>query len=114
MNDILLPSSIAKLSSLCCGCARDESTWGTILAELERCERKEYLADDGWPQSLCDWAGATEHGTSVRAAWLTKEGIVALAFLREHGISWRGPCGDGPLFVDKDGTAHGSKVDKAT
>ena len=104
MPDKPLPDAMMGLANLVCGCATPESTWGEILSELERLEREEYR-DDGLAAHIVDHLRLSEHGTSVRGGWLTEDGAVALAFLREHGIDWSADKG---FFVDSDGVSHGS------
>lgn len=83
-----LPEGIARVARMFCGCCTVENTWDQILAELERCERSEYTADDDLAAAICDHCGLTEHGTSIRGAWLTDSGQAALVFLRQHGIGF--------------------------
>ncbi|HEX9640697.1 MAG TPA: hypothetical protein VGB13_05230 [Candidatus Krumholzibacteria bacterium] len=99
-----LPAGMKLLSLAICGCCTEESTWGLILAELERLERVEYKRDDDLAAVVVDHCGLSEHGVSIRGGWLTDRGKEALAFLREYGIDWR----DKGLFVDDEGVHHGS------
>lgn len=97
-----LPASMSLLYDFFCGCNTRENTYGAILAELERCERGEYQANDGLAAAIVDKLRLSEHGTSIRGSWLTEDGRVALAFLREHGAcwddkEWEHPDGDGSL-----------------
>lgn len=98
-----LPDSILPFANMFCGCATTENTWGAVLAELDRLERKEYLEDDGLAQALCDHVGLSEHGTAIRGGWLTDKGVEALAFLRKWGIDWE----DKAHFVASDGVHYG-------
>lgn len=98
-----LPDSIKPLSEVICACCTVETTWGVILAELERCERREYQENDGLAAVFCDMHGLTEHGTAIRGSWLTEKGVEALAFLRQWGADWRNKA----HFVDSEGVHHG-------
>lgn len=83
-----LPAGIARVGRIFCGCCTVENTWGAVFAELERCERAEHKGDDGLAAAICDHCGLTDHGTSIRGAWLTDSGKESLAFLREYGIGF--------------------------
>lgn len=98
-----LPPSMKKLSYLVCGCSSQENVFGPILAELERLERKEYKEEDDLASAVVDHFGLSEHGTSIRGAFLTPAGVEALAFLRQHGLDWK----NAGSFVDDEGEEHG-------
>lgn len=103
---IPLPRGLDKLCEVFCGCATTENTWAPVIAVLERAaldKKPDPPYDDGIADALVDWAGLTEHGTSVRYAWLTDEGREALEFFRKYGEDWK----DKGLFQDSEGTVHG-------
>lgn len=103
----LLPAPIAKLHDIMCGCGDPEAVWAWVLAYLT--ERN--ALDGGWrPKTgtdylavyLLDDLGLTEHGATIRVAWLTDTGRECLAFLEEHGASWQGKG----WWIDADGCTH--------
>ena len=103
IGDILMPDGMMRLSKVFCGCVTPENTYGAILAELERLERGEFKKDDDLASAVCDHLALSEHGTSIRSAWLTADGKATLAFLREYGIDW---SDDTRNFVDSEGVYH--------
>lgn len=98
-----LPQGIADLASMFC-CGAEEGTWGAIQEELERCERHEFRDSHHLAAAIADYFALTEHGTSVRGAWLTPKGQETLAFLQEHGWRWDEAPGG---WVDPEGIHHG-------
>jgi hypothetical protein len=103
----LLPESIRKIDECFCGCGEPEKAWRWVLVYLTELETRtahvpttglEYIA-----VYLLNHLGITEHGTSVRGAFLTEAGKEAQAFLSQHGCEWN----DTGYWIDSKGFSHG-------
>lgn len=90
-----MPDFMYELYGHFCGCGAPELAYQEVINELRR------LADRGKPPEGHDENGLwwllvyfldsldlTEHGISVRGAWLTDKGGDVLKFLEEHGADW--------------------------
>lgn len=109
---VTVPDGIAKVADVFCGCGSPCDAWVEVHKELKRCgtegDAKQAPNDSGlWyiMAYLLDHSGLTEHGTSIRWAWLTADGAAALAFLDEWGSEW--PEHESADFVRKDGVVIG-------
>lgn len=100
MKQVVLPKAIGKIASMICGCAPVE-VWESIYEVLKSHGKTENV---GLVHCLCDHVGMTEHGTSLRGAWLTDEGRRCLEFFNTYGADWSDS--ETVLFVDEDGVAH--------
>lgn len=77
-----VPECLKGFMEMLCGCQSDETTWGVLQKELERCEAGCYESPDTLIMHVADHLGYTEHGTAIRGGWLTPLGKEALAALR--------------------------------
>lgn len=107
-----LPDGMRDLDALCCGCGSPELFFQAALAILEHFATEHDKRDYRWiyadqfrylAVNALDHAGMIEHGSSVAGSWLTDAGKEALAFLREHGVTWN----EGQRWIDSDGVTHG-------
>lgn len=106
-DSIILPSSIAKIGSIFCGCSDPQLAWQWVFDYLEAKENGHFHHPEEGSEMiavyLMDHLQMTEHGVSVAGAWLTDEGKEALAFLKEHGTDWQ----EKGTWIDKDGVMWG-------
>lgn len=103
----LLPAPVAKLHDIMCGCGDPEAVWAWVLAYLRGMDGrvdawKPETGPDYLAAYLLDDLGLTEHGTTIRASWLTPLGRQTLAFLEENGADWP----EKGWWIDADGCTH--------
>jgi hypothetical protein len=93
--EIVVPPGVYELHYMLCGCINRPAVWGLFRQHLERGAA---VGDaKGMPAFTPDWyvveclldhIGLTEHGTSIRFAWITDKGREVLKFLADYGDGW--------------------------
>lgn len=118
MTSVTVPKVIENLKSVMCGCGNPATAWKVLHDHLIR-EAIEIGKRPPLPNPvsgewyivayLLDYAGATEHGSSVLSAWITDDGREALEFLEQYGDGWTDT--DGVEFYDSEGAFIGGQID---
>lgn len=98
---ILMPQGVVDLANFFCGCATKENTWMVVE---ERLANKEYQPNDDILTAVLDYFNLTDHGTSIRGAWLTEKGEQTLKFLQDYP-DWFGD--EKNDYVDSEGIHYG-------
>jgi hypothetical protein len=125
-----LPDCVARLDEYFCGCGEPSEAWQCVRDYL-RIAQSGYA---GLSRDFTSWAGLTrdlprkwpygdprdmfvayvlahlrytEHGVSIRGAWLTDDGKELLRFLETEGCDW---CDQGE-WIDSEGVSRGRLFD---